>query len=62
MVVFHDQTNYKEPIPVGLHKPSPQINATGKEDDPQWLKDFMRDGVRLPLSLPPSVRTHDICE
>jgi len=43
MVVFHDQSGYKEPEPVNANKASPQLNANGN-NDPQWLKDFQRDG------------------
>ncbi|EJU04012.1 hypothetical protein DACRYDRAFT_105083 [Dacryopinax primogenitus] len=42
-VVLPDQSNYKGAKPVGAERPSPQL-ATGKEDEPQWLKDFQRDG------------------
>jgi len=44
MVVFREQHQYKEPKPVNLDKPSPAIAITGSEEDPQWLKDFQRDG------------------
>jgi len=43
MVVFKNQKDYNEPVPVGHDKPSPQI-AAGTEAEPQWLKDFQRDG------------------